>query len=163
MDEERYVVEISKKAALWNMLMRSAQSMLPCEENKNVLEKLAGDFFMEAMLCVGLNPHEQYIRYILERILLNDPSLNTEERQRSTNYLLSQMIVKPKGTLAERLALVNCRMHLASKLFPSDNVRLARYVLCPQLSHDVVEMRLNGLRNPQAMPVVRMLFYTMRR
>ncbi|MEG2933422.1 MAG: hypothetical protein RR842_07565 [Gordonibacter sp.] len=135
MSEERYVSRVCENEAVWDMLLESAEAVSSSETEEET-ENLAGDLFLETLLSVGVSPHERYVREIIERVLLADDSLSSIEIQRAVDYLLSQMIVKPKGVLAERLALSFCRKHLDSKLQkPSSScVKLARYCRSPQMS-----------------------------
>jgi hypothetical protein len=108
MSLDDFVKNITPLEGLSDVLHQAAQIELgPTADSKRV-EKRATQLLVEAMVNVGVDPKsEQRIRKLIFDALRGS-HLTRDETVQLVEYLLGQMIAKPKGALAERLARIPC-------------------------------------------------------
>jgi hypothetical protein len=88
------------------------------------IERRASGLLLEALCAVGIDPRtERFQRNRLSRLLAGDP-LPQSDVQGAVDYILSQMVVQPKGALAECLAIGPCLEHVR-ELWSSERLPLS--------------------------------------
>jgi hypothetical protein len=89
-------------------LMEAARAELGVGGEEDQVARRASKLLLLALCAVGIDPRTELLqRERLTRLLRGDPLSDTEV-QKSVEYILSQMVIQPKGVLAEGLALPIC-------------------------------------------------------
>lgn len=93
-------------------LIDVARAELGGSASGDELDDRAGGLLLEALLRVGLNPRTELTQRNRLARLLQGERLSDGEIQKAVEYVLSQMVIQPKGALAECLAIRPCANHL---------------------------------------------------
>lgn len=109
---EVFARNVTGSQALAHRLMDVARAELGQDTPEMAIDDRASELLLQALCSVGVDPKtERSQREGLAR-LLSGSSLSSDEVQRSVEYVLSQMVVQPKGALAECLAIAPSIGHL---------------------------------------------------
>jgi len=93
-------------------LLKAARAELGVGGEEDQVARRASKLLLLALFAVGIDPRTELLqRERLTHLLRGDP-LSDSEVQKSVEYILSQMVIQPKGVLAEGLALPICIEHL---------------------------------------------------
>lgn len=94
------------------LLIDAARAELDAGASETVIEEKASGLLLQVLCSVGIDPRtERLQRERLSRLLSGSP-LSSDEVQRSVDYVLAQMVVQPKGALAECLGIRPSVEHL---------------------------------------------------
>lgn len=105
---EIFARNVTDREGLGLCLIDVARAELGAAASESVIEQRASGLLLQALCSVGIDPRtERLQRNRLSRLLSGDP-LPVDEVQRAVEYVLSQMVIQPKGALAECLAISPC-------------------------------------------------------
>ncbi|MDZ4179077.1 MAG: hypothetical protein U1E29_07580, partial [Coriobacteriia bacterium] len=109
---EIFARNVTDREGLGLCLIDVVRAELGAAASETVVEQRASDLLLHALCSVGIDPRtERQQRDRLSRLMSAGP-LPGDEVQRAVEYVLSQMVVQPKGALAECLAIPLCVEHL---------------------------------------------------
>jgi hypothetical protein len=109
---EIFARNVTDREGLGLCLIDVARAELGAAASEIVIEQRASELLLYALCSVGVDPRtERQQRDRLSRLMSGDP-LPGNEVQRAVEYVLSQMVIQPKGALAECLAIPLCVKHL---------------------------------------------------
>ncbi len=109
---EIFARNVTDRKGLGFCLMDAARAELDPAASEIAIEQRASELLLQALCSVGIDPRtERLQRNRLSCLLSGDP-LPVDEVQRAVEYVLSQMVIQPKGALAECLAIPLCVEHL---------------------------------------------------
>jgi len=111
------------------IFLDAARSLLRCQLDAPAVDKGACRLLLEVMGSVGISPRTEKRRRDELRQLLSGSLADQAVVQSTVEYILSQMVVKPRGKLAECLAVDSCRDYLSSA-FSGMDVEIRRDLRC---------------------------------
>jgi hypothetical protein len=99
---------VTESEELAPLLIDAARAELGPQAAESDVDLRAGKLLLQSLLAVGVDPKtEQAMRSLLFAVLRGD-SISPSETMKAVNYFLSQMVIQPKGALAEVLAIPLC-------------------------------------------------------
>jgi hypothetical protein len=107
---ELFARNATDREGLGFLLLDVARDELGVEASETEVGERASTLLMEALVQVGISPHTESEKLRRGRLfqLLRGAPVPDGEVQRCVEYILSQMVLQPKGSLAECLAIRPC-------------------------------------------------------
>lgn len=133
---DAFVKNVTGFHGLAEPLRAAARADIGRDAPPDVIESHASQLLLEALLHVGINPRTERVQRQRLSSLLRGDLASDIDVQKSVDYILSQMVIQPKGALAERLAISCCVEHiglLASSGRLPTNTLLMRNCWSPRL------------------------------
>ncbi len=118
-----FASNVTDSEELAPLLIEAARAELGSQASESDVDRRAGKLLLQSLLAVGVDPKtEQVMRNLLFAVLRGD-GISPLETLKAVNYFLSQMVIQPKGVLAEVLAIPLClakleRLKQAGRLPP---------------------------------------------
>ena len=140
---ELFARNVTDREGLGFLLLDIARCESGVRTSEQEVRQRATKLLLESLLQVGISPQTEQLRRGRLFQLLRGHPMPGGQVQECVEYILSQMVIQPKGALAECLAIKPCIEHLQSlkdeRKLPA-NARFGRGAW----SHRVAESNLDG-------------------